>query len=259
MGQSLVERSGSVPRSWSGKRVRKEHQCRPPNAKENKTTPDPIGSDLDHPGFFRHSSSVIPISGRSSRVSPGIRHLWSPPVHLNVGWSSRLTPSGGRAALHSSSCWRHPLARATPALHWAECSLSFQRAVEKPHRALPNFVAYGTKFGRAERKRAAFMVWQAGPQRTPMPTSECQREQNGSSSNWFGFRSFGFHSSFVIRISGGPHGAPRPASFGGTSNSHCSPKNPALAIPPGAREETGTLISTIAQSGSFGTCRALFR
>ena len=49
------------------------------------------------------------------------------------------------------------------------------------------------------------------------------------------------------------HGEPRPAPFGGAWNSHCSPKNPVFAIPPGARDETGTVISTIAQSGSLGT------
>jgi hypothetical protein len=77
---------------------------------------------------------------------------------------------------------------------------------------------------------------------------------------------FGFLSSFVICHSDfrqpalarcspiGLHFLQRcAASFGGALNSHCSPKNPAFAIPPGAREETGTVISTIAQSGSFGT------
>ena len=83
---------------------------------------------------------------------------------------------------------------------------------------------------------------------------------------WVFFR----HLSFVIRTSGrsshrllrssdrmklsnDAHGEPLPASFVGASYSHCSPKNPALAIPPGAREEIGTVISTIAQSGSLGT------
>ena len=38
-----------------------------------------------------------------------------------------------------------------------------------------------------------------------------------------------------------------------------SPKNPALAIPPGARDVAGTSTSTMAKSGSLGTWRALFR
>src|SRR5262245_59163323 len=42
-------------------------------------------------------------------------------------------------------------------------------------------------------------------------------------------------------------------------NSQCSPKKSAATTPPGARDETGTLTSITAQSGSFGTWRALFR
>src|SRR5262245_14156725 len=45
----------------------------------------------------------------------------------------------------------------------------------------------------------------------------------------------------------------------GPGNSHFSVKKPAPTIPPGARELTGTFTSTTAKSGSFGTCRALFR
>src|SRR5438093_657089 len=61
----------------------------------------------------------------------------------------------------------------------------------------------------------------------------------------------------VLRISS--QGELRTASFGGVLNFHSSSKNPARAIAPGAREEIGTLRSTIAQSGSFGTWRALFK
>lgn len=42
-------------------------------------------------------------------------------------------------------------------------------------------------------------------------------------------------------------------------SSHFSPKKPAAAMPPGAREVAGLLISMTAQSGSFGVWRALFR
>ena len=38
-----------------------------------------------------------------------------------------------------------------------------------------------------------------------------------------------------------------------------SVKNPAVTMPPGARDDTGTSTSTTAKSGSLGTCRALFR
>jgi hypothetical protein len=38
-----------------------------------------------------------------------------------------------------------------------------------------------------------------------------------------------------------------------------SSKNPAVTMPPGARDDIGTSTSTTAKSGSLGTCRALFR
>ena len=38
-----------------------------------------------------------------------------------------------------------------------------------------------------------------------------------------------------------------------------SVKNPAFTILPGDRDDTGTLKSIMAKSGSFGTWRALFR
>src|SRR5262249_12901453 len=45
----------------------------------------------------------------------------------------------------------------------------------------------------------------------------------------------------------------------GPGSSHFSVKKPAPTMPPGARELTGMFTSTTAKSGSFGTCRALFR
>jgi len=56
------------------------------------------------------------------------------------------------------------------------------------------------------------------------------------------------------------HGLPKNYLFGiGGFSSHFSPKKSASAILPGQRESGGVVISTTAQSGSFGTWRALLR
>src|SRR5262249_55928304 len=57
-----------------------------------------------------------------------------------------------------------------------------------------------------------------------------------------------------------PHGlGARSGAFLRSGKPQVSVKNPAVTMPPGAREEAGTSRSTTAKSGSLGTWRALFR
>mgnify|MGYP001181553427 CR=1 FL=1 len=50
-----------------------------------------------------------------------------------------------------------------------------------------------------------------------------------------------------------------PRASWGANNCHCSPKKSASAIAPARCELGGVFKSNTAQSGSFGTCRALFK
>jgi len=57
----------------------------------------------------------------------------------------------------------------------------------------------------------------------------------------------------------GSYFRPVPGRYWAAGRPQSSLKNFAATMPPGARDETGTSMSTTAKSGSVGVCRALFK